>query len=62
MKLNIELEGRNFAIEAESLVEAVLKIIDAGYGETEKTEFQVAKLVNSNCKVSIIKYAAKYIS
>lgn len=58
MKLNIELEDRNFAIEAESLVEAVLKIIDAGLGETDKTEFKVAKLVNSNCKVSINKHVA----
>lgn len=58
MELNIELNGRNFTVEAESLVEAVLKIIDAGFNITENTEFQVARLINSNCRVSIRKNAA----
>lgn len=53
MKLNIELNGRDFTVEAESLVEAVLKIIDAGFNITENTELQVAKPINSNCKVII---------
>ena len=53
MKMNIEVNGRNFTVEAESLVEAVLKIIDAGFNITDNTEFQVAKPVRSNCKVII---------
>ena len=53
MRFNIELSDRNFTVEAESLVEAVLKIIDAGFSETDNTEFQVARLINSNCRVSI---------
>ncbi len=58
MKMNIELNGRNFTIEAESLVEAVLKIIDTGLNITEHTEFQVARLADSNCKVSIKRHVA----
>ncbi len=53
MKLKIGLNNRNFIVEAESVVEAVLRIIDAGFGETDNAEFQVARLINSNCKVSI---------
>lgn len=53
MKLDIELNGRDFTVEAESLVEAVLKIIDAGFNITDNTEFQVAEPVNSNCRVVI---------
>ncbi|HEX2946274.1 MAG TPA: hypothetical protein VHT96_10010 [Clostridia bacterium] len=58
MKLNIELNGRNFTVEADSVVDAVLKIIDAGFNETDNTEFQVARMVNSNYKVSINKNVA----
>ena len=58
MKLNIELNGRNFTVEAESLVEAVLKIIDAGFSEMDNTEFQVVRMGNSNYKISIQKSAA----
>lgn len=61
MKLNIELNGRDFTVEAESLVEAILKIIDAGFGITDDTEFQVAKTVNSRCKV-IIKSTCRKLS
>ncbi len=58
MKLNIELNDRNFTVEAESLVEAVLKLIDTGLNITENTEFQVARLAGSNCKVSINRHVA----
>ena len=58
MKFSVELNDRNFTVEAESLVEAVLKIIDAGFSETDNTEFQVPNLINSNCRVSISKHVA----
>ncbi len=51
MKYCIRFNGQNLAIEAESVVHAVVKIIDICSGITDNMEFQITELINNNsCK------------
>ena len=43
MKFYIKFNGRDFTVEAESAVHAVIKLIDTGFGITDKMEFQVTR-------------------
>lgn len=43
MKFCIKFNGRDFTVEAESAVHAVIKLIDTGFGITDKMEFQVTR-------------------
>ena len=48
MKFCIKYNSRNLIIEAESVICAVIKIIDLGFGVTDNTEFQIAGLINNS--------------
>jgi len=43
MKFDIKYNGCYFIVEAESMVHAVIKIIDAGFNISDYMEFQVSE-------------------
>lgn len=53
MKFNIRFNDRNVALEAESVVHAVIKIIDIWSGTTDNMEFQIAELIDGNCYLNV---------
>lgn len=53
MKFDIRINGRNVTVEAESVVQAVTKIIDIWSGTTDNMEFQIIEYINDNCCLSV---------
>lgn len=48
MKFNILIDGKVVGVEAESVVQAVTRIIDVLCGTTENMEFQIIEPANAN--------------
>lgn len=48
MKFNVEYNDQNLEIEAESAVQAIIKIMDFNYNNSNNIEFEITKLKDSN--------------